>query len=108
MTGDVKFLILDPHYTGSEDIKTINNKVLFFFFCTNCKENLIFKQKRDGLDGKILSFGMKTLFIICAVLSDQKVFSLRYNASKFKQKKTFLYLFYSNFYSKKKLSTFLK
>ena len=27
LTGDVKFLILDPHYTGSEDIKTIVNKV---------------------------------------------------------------------------------
>lgn len=29
LTGDVKFLILDPHYTGGEDIKTITNKVLF-------------------------------------------------------------------------------
>ena len=28
LTGDVKFLILDPHYTGSEDIKTITTKVL--------------------------------------------------------------------------------
>ena len=28
ITGDVKFLILDPHYTGSEDIKTITNKVI--------------------------------------------------------------------------------
>jgi len=25
-TGDTKWLILDPHYTGSEDIKTIHNK----------------------------------------------------------------------------------
>lgn len=25
-TGDVKYLILDPHYTGSEDIKTITTK----------------------------------------------------------------------------------
>jgi hypothetical protein len=27
MTGDVKFLILDPHYPGPEDIKTITSKV---------------------------------------------------------------------------------
>ena len=26
-TGDIKFLILDPHYTGGEDIKVIQNKV---------------------------------------------------------------------------------
>ena len=27
LTGEVKFLILDPHYTGTEDIKTITGKV---------------------------------------------------------------------------------
>lgn len=27
LTGDVKYLILDPHYTGGEDIKTITSKV---------------------------------------------------------------------------------
>ena len=27
LTGDVKYLILDPHYTGTEDIKTITSKV---------------------------------------------------------------------------------
>jgi hypothetical protein len=26
MTGEVKYLILDPHYTGGEDIKTITTK----------------------------------------------------------------------------------
>jgi len=26
VTGDIKYLILDPHYTGSEEIKTIMNK----------------------------------------------------------------------------------
>ena len=25
-TGDVRFLILDPHYTGSEDLKAIQGK----------------------------------------------------------------------------------
>ena len=30
LTGDVKFLILDPHYTGGEDVKTIVNKVGLF------------------------------------------------------------------------------
>lgn len=30
MTGDVQFLILDPHYTGGEDIKTITGKVKSF------------------------------------------------------------------------------
>lgn len=28
LTGDVKYLILDPHYTGADDIKTITSKVL--------------------------------------------------------------------------------
>lgn len=27
VTGDVKFLILDPHYTGAEDLKVILEKV---------------------------------------------------------------------------------
>ena len=27
VTGDVKFLILDPHYTGGENIKLIQDKV---------------------------------------------------------------------------------
>lgn len=27
LTGEVRYLILDPHYTGSEDIKTITSKV---------------------------------------------------------------------------------
>ena len=26
-TGEIKFLILDPHYTGKDDINTIINKV---------------------------------------------------------------------------------
>lgn len=26
-TGDIKFLVLDPHYTGDEDIKVIQDKV---------------------------------------------------------------------------------
>lgn len=29
-TGQAKFLILDPHYTGDENIKTIVDKVFFF------------------------------------------------------------------------------
>lgn len=28
VTGDVKFLILDPHYTGAEDLKVILDKVV--------------------------------------------------------------------------------
>ena len=27
ITGDIRFLILDPHYTGAEDLKTIQDKV---------------------------------------------------------------------------------
>ena len=29
MTGDVKFLVLDPHYTGGEDLKFIQDKVSY-------------------------------------------------------------------------------
>ena len=32
LTGDVKYLILDPHYTGGEDIKTITSKVKILIF----------------------------------------------------------------------------
>lgn len=46
MTGDVKFLILDPHYTGSEDIKTITNKVLFFFFAQIIVKKTHFLNKK--------------------------------------------------------------
>ena len=28
-SGDIKFLILDPHYTGGEDLKIIQDKVWF-------------------------------------------------------------------------------
>lgn len=31
-TGDLKFLILDPHYTGAEDLNIIQSKV----FCNAC------------------------------------------------------------------------
>ena len=27
VTGDINFLVLDPHYTGSEDLKVIQDKV---------------------------------------------------------------------------------
>jgi len=27
-TGDIRFLILDPHYIGSEDLKHIQDKVM--------------------------------------------------------------------------------
>ena len=27
VSGDLQFLILDPHYTGAEDLKTIQDKV---------------------------------------------------------------------------------
>ena len=29
MTGEVKFLILDPHYTGGEDLRIIQEKVSY-------------------------------------------------------------------------------
>ena len=29
-SGELKFLILDPHYTGGEDLKTIQDKVKGF------------------------------------------------------------------------------
>ena len=30
-SGETRFLVLDPHYTGPEDIKTIQEKVLIKF-----------------------------------------------------------------------------
>ena len=32
-TGAVKFLILDPHYTGGEDLRIIQDKVSFINDC---------------------------------------------------------------------------
>ena len=29
VTGDINFLILDPHYTGAEDLKVIQDKVTY-------------------------------------------------------------------------------
>jgi hypothetical protein len=34
VTGDIKYLILDPHYTGGEDLKVIQDKVSFHKFRT--------------------------------------------------------------------------
>ena len=39
VTGDVRFLILDPHYTGAEDLKVILDKVQ----CLSCPTAHIFK-----------------------------------------------------------------
>ncbi len=69
------------------EIEAMNFGSIRINFENIVKKTYFLNKKRDGLDGKIQSFGMKTLFIICAVLSDQKVFSFRYKASKFKQKK---------------------
>jgi len=30
-TGDVKFLILDPHYTGADDLRIVQDKVLYYY-----------------------------------------------------------------------------
>ena len=30
VTGDVKFLILDPHFTGADDLRVIQDKVKYF------------------------------------------------------------------------------
>jgi len=35
-TGDVKFLILDPHYTGTEDLKIIQDKVDIYLNIIQC------------------------------------------------------------------------
>ena len=36
-TGDIKFLILDPHYTGKDELTTILNKVSVSN-CTTCEQ----------------------------------------------------------------------
>ena len=41
LTGDVKYLILDPHYTGADDIKTITSKVLFNLILFLINDNYI-------------------------------------------------------------------
>jgi hypothetical protein len=41
LTGVVKYMILDPHYTGGEDIKTITSKVNYFIFFYRVKVSKI-------------------------------------------------------------------
>ena len=31
-TGDIKFLVLDPHYTGKDDINIVINKVCKLYY----------------------------------------------------------------------------
>ena len=45
-SGAVKFLILDPHFTGSEDLKVIQDKVSFILDLKN-KLNLSNEQLFD-------------------------------------------------------------
>lgn len=35
-TGQIRYLILDPHYTGAEDLQVITDKVTVTSICTGC------------------------------------------------------------------------
>lgn len=71
-SGNIRFLILDPHYTGSEDLKTIQKKVstlsLEIFF-------LSINYYRVGVGGNNHLFGIKIHFIIFVCLNDQLSFN---------------------------------
>ena len=54
----VRFLILDPHYTGKEDLKTIVSKVGVCF--VHCEMQVVCTvQCRDGVGGNQLAFGTR-------------------------------------------------
>ena len=69
VTGSVQYLILDPHYTGAEDIKTITGKVIIVM---NQIFTIFIFIFRDGLVGKTLNSGKKIHFIIYAYQLDPK------------------------------------
>lgn len=81
-SGEIRFLILDPHYTGAEDLQVITDKVgleinccfstclpprhCWLWFCVS----RVFL--RVGVAGKDLSFGIKPRIIICVSPRGQK------------------------------------
>ncbi len=54
-TGDVKFLVLDPHYTGAETVKTIVDKVRIVW--------LLFEEKQEKTLTKSICFVYMYKFI---------------------------------------------
>lgn len=45
-TGDIKYLVLDPHYTGGENLKTVQDKGLLF---AQLPGNLQTNYRMEGL-----------------------------------------------------------
>ena len=67
-TGDSMLLILDPHYTGVDDIKTIQDKVRFIFECSSQSPYSLFH--RVWWVGNHGRFGRKMHSIISVVRFD--------------------------------------
>ena len=53
-----RFLILDPHYTGREDVKTVTDKVCACVFVYIRQHTTYIKYTcRDGVDGNLSHSG---------------------------------------------------
>lgn len=80
-TGDIRYLILDPHYTGAEDLQVITEKVIVWI-AHICHFSLCFASCpwlwdvcclfRVGADGKDRTFGIKRPIIIFVFLRGRR------------------------------------
>lgn len=59
-TGDSMLLVLDPHYTGVDDIKTIQDKVSGDETCRTVLSDAFGFPLRVGPDGNLGRFGRRT------------------------------------------------
>ncbi|XP_044794303.1 ufm1-specific protease 2 isoform X2 [Bubalus bubalis] len=95
ITGQIKFLILDPHYTGAEDLQVILEKARILewvaIFSSTIKDSFLPKMlssvaltrpplqkdhSKAGVDGRAQSFGTRMLTITYASLRDQILFKI--------------------------------
>lgn len=83
-TGQIRYLILDPHYTGAEDLQVITDKVTastlaaclslkcpFHALCS-VEYGMYVIVPRAGVVGKDQIFGIKLRIIICVCLRGQR------------------------------------
>lgn len=77
-TGEIRYLILDPHYTGAEDLQLITDKVSTEAYTSKRhntflqRYNIVWFFLRAGVAGKDQSSGIKRRIIICVCLKGQK------------------------------------
>lgn len=81
-TGQIRYLILDPHYTGAEDLGVITDKVhsLLSVCCVTSSHNIDHMNLclffRAGVAGKELIFGIKRPITTYVSLRGQRAYEI--------------------------------